>query len=196
MNKSVYEKENVLETFPFSLGRDVDKYKLADGISEQIAELFQKTDNAEIYTRIDELDEEVLDKLAYDFKIEWYEPLDSVENKRKTVKECIMVHKYKGTKFALETALRCLYDDVEVFEWQDYGGEPYHFKVVIYDTSNDFSKRSRVIEKIMYYKNLRSVLDSIVFEVGVKTETPVKCGVIIGAKYKKIGVEVNVYGLE
>lgn len=196
MSEYVTDGKSILGTFPNSLARDDDKRKLAESISNELARLIADTDKAATFTRINELDEPLLDILAADFKVDWYDYEGTLEEKRKTIRECIDVHRYKGTKFAVETALKGVYDNVKVSEWFEYGGEPFHFKVTIYDSSNDVEKRSRVLERIKYYKNLRSVLDDVVFMVGTNVEIPLYMGIRVGSIYKIIGSEVKVYGME
>lgn len=196
MSKYVTDSKSILATFPPTLAWDDDKRKLAESISESIAQIMTDTDKAAIFTRIDDLDEPLLDILAADFNVDWYDYEGTVEEKRKTIRECIDVHRYKGTKYAVETALKSVYENVRVSEWFEYGGEPYQFKVTIYDSANDVEKRSRIIDKIKYYKNLRSVLDDIVFKIGTSAEMPLKVGIRVGAVYKKIGSEVKMYGVE
>lgn len=196
MSKYVTDGKSILGTFPNSLARDDDKRKLAESVSNVLAQLMADTDKAAIFTRINELDEPLLDILAADLKVDWYDYEGALEEKRKTIWECIDVHRYKGTKFAVETALRGVYENVKVSEWFEYDGEPYHFMVTIYDSSNDEEKRQRILDKIKYYKNLRSVLDDVVFVVGANVEVPLYIGVKMGSIYKKIGSEVKMYGVE
>lgn len=196
MSEYVTDGKSILGTFPNSLARDDDKRKLAESISDELARLMADTDKAAIFTRIDDLDEPLLDILAADLKVDWYDYEGTIEEKRKTIRECIDIHRYKGTKFAVETALKGVYDNVKVSEWFEYGGEPFHFKVTIYDSSNDVEKRSRVLERIKYYKNLRSVLDDVVFMVGANVEVPLYMGIRVGSIYKKIRSEVKMYGVE
>lgn len=196
MSKYVTDGKSILETFPYSLARDDDKRKLAESISDELARLMADTDKAAIFTRINDLDEPLLDILAADLKVEWYDYEGTLEEKRKTIRECIDVHRYKGTKFAVETALKGVYDNVVISEWFEYGGEPFHFMVTIYDSSNDVEKRQRVLEKIRYYKNLRSVLDNVVFMVGTNVNVPLTVGIKAGIAYKRIGREVKMYGME
>lgn len=196
MSKLITDAAAILGTFPFSLARDEDKEKLAKSIVGSLAGLMADTDKEQIYTRISSLDEPLLDILAKDLKVDWYDYEGTLSEKRKTIAECINVHRYKGTKYAVETALKSVYDNVRVSEWFEYGGEPYHFKVTIYDSTNDVEKRSRILDKIKYYKNLRSVLDDVVFMIGTSAEMPLKVSISAGAIYKKIGSEVKMYGLE
>ncbi|MDE6727911.1 MAG: phage tail protein I [Oscillospiraceae bacterium] len=193
MSKYVTDRDAILATFPGALARDDDKLALVEGIADEIAQLMADTDKAAIFTRMDELDEPLLDILAADLKVDWYDYEGTLEEKRKTIRECIDVHRYKGTKFAVETALRGVYDNVKVSEWFEYGGEPFHFMVTIYDSSNDVEKRQRVLDKVKYYKNLRSVLDDVVFVVGANVEIPLFVGVKMGSVFKKIGSEVKIY---
>lgn len=196
MSEYVTDSKSILAAFPYTLSRDNDKLKLAESFSAEIAQLMSDTDKAAIYPRIDDLDEPLLDILAADLKVDWYDYEGTIEEKRKTIRECIDVHRYKGTKYAVETALKSVYDNVRVSEWFEYGGEPYHFKVTIYDSANDDEKRSRILDKIKYYKNLRSVLDDVIFMIGKSAEMPLKVGIKAGAIYKRIGSEVKMYGLE
>ncbi len=194
MNRLVSEKEALLTAFPYSLSREERLKKLADVIAGKLIKVVGETACVSVFPNVDELPEEVLDILAVDLKIQWYEIDAPISSKRQTVKECIRIHKYKGTKYAVETALRGIYEDVRVLEWNEYGGEPYHFKVVIYDSSNDREKRDRVLQKVDYYKNARSVLEETIFEVGVSTDVPIKTAIRPCGMIKRIRSEVKNYG--
>ena len=195
MSKPISDKNALLSAFPYSMARDESKLKLAEAAAEQLAALVFDAKSAEIFTRVEELPEGLLDILAADFKVDWYDFEGSLEEKRRTIRECMNIHKYKGTKYAVETALKSVYDEVYVKEWYEYGGEPFHFKVVIYDSSNDKEKRARVLAKVQYYKNLRSVLEETVYEVGISSDIAVSAAFRPGGIYKKIYCEVKNYGL-
>lgn len=196
MSKLATNRENLLEGFPESLSISKDKEKMAKGVSNALAKTVFDTDRAAIYTQINALPEALLDILAYDFKVEWYDYEGSIEEKRKTILECFAIHRFKGTKFAVENALEGIYSQVKVSEWFEYGGEPYHFSVTINDSTKDEEKRTRILEKVQYYKNLRSVLDSVKFIIGIDTKVTVNIGVKSGIAYKRIGGSVKAYGLD
>lgn len=194
MSRLVTEKDAILAAFPYSLTRDDDKEKLADAIAEELIRTIAQSEYAAVFPRVDELPEQVLDALAYDLNVEWYDYEGTLSEKRRTIRECMQVHRYKGTKYAVETALRSVYEEVRVTEWFEYGGEPYHFKVIIYDSSNDKNKRDRIIAKVQYYKNLRSVLEETIFEIGISADIGVSAAVKPCGIYKKIKCEVMNYG--
>nr|DAW26131.1 MAG TPA: tail protein [Caudoviricetes sp.] len=194
MSKLITEKDALIATFPYSLSRDTDKLKLAVTVADGLVEMSVQLEYAMIFSRVDELPEEILDILAVDLNIQWYDNEADIECKRSTIKECMHINKYKGTKYAIEKALKSVYDDVRVIEWNEYGGEPYHFKIIIYDSSNDREKRDRVLDKVKYYKNLRSVLEETIFETGINTDIAVLAAFKTCGIHKRIGCEVKNYG--
>lgn len=196
MSSLISDKNALLSALPFSLSRDENKEKLADAIAAELVTLSSQSELAEIFPRVDKLPEGVLDILAADFNVSWYDFEGDISEKRKTIKECMNIHRYKGTKYAVETALKSVYDEVFVKEWFEYGGEPFHFKVIIYDSANDKEKRSRILAKVQYYKNLRSVLEETVFEIGISSNIAVSAAFRPGGIYKRIYCEVKNYGLE
>lgn len=194
MSKLITEKDAFIATFPYSLSRDTDKLNLAVTVADGLVEMSVQLEYAMIFSRVDELPEEILDILAVDLNIQWYDNEADIECKRSTIKECMHINKYKGTKYAIEKALKSVYDDVRVIEWNEYGGEPYHFKIIIYDSSNDREKRDRVLDKVKYYKNLRSVLEETIFETGINTDIAVSAAFKTCGIHKRIGCEVKNYG--
>lgn len=165
MNNSQYgiNVENLLFTLPWALKNDPDMIAIASVIADELTKHLQNIDKVNIYSRIDELPEELLDILAYDFKVDWWNGDYTLEEKRNTLKNHWRVHKILGTKAAVETAISAIYPDTKVSEWFEYGGEPYHFRLLVDATFEnvDQEKHRRVLERVEYYKNLRSVLDEI-----------------------------------
>lgn len=165
--------ENLLRVFPEALGHDKSITALAQAAACVAVEHRKELQRLTIYTRIDELPEWLLDILAKDFKVDWYDPDYSLAQKRQTIKDSWHVHRTLGTKAAVETAIRAIYPDAEVKEWFEYNGEPYHFKLLI-DASYervDQAKHQRVLERVDYYKPLRSVLDEVEYRDAGATAT-------------------------
>ncbi len=189
-------KDSIFKQYPPVLASDVRFAALGEVLAEQLAKNKELCNNAIIYAAIDTLSEEILDALAYDFRVEWYDYEGTIEEKRKTISECVSIHRYKGTKYAVETALKSVYDTVKVKEWYEYGGEPFHFKVIIYDSSGNEEKRNRILAKVKYYKNLRSHLEETVFMIGLNADMSLFAGIKMSGMYKRIYCEVKNYGVE
>lgn len=155
--------DNLLRTLPSVLQNDASMQALASSISSVLAARPAEIDLLRIYTQIDSLPEELLDILAYDFKVDWWDANYTLDEKRKTLKDSWNVHRILGTKAAVEKAISAIYSDTQVNEWFDYGGDPYHFKLLIDATYENVDpvKHKRVLDRVAFYKNLRSVLDEV-----------------------------------
>lgn len=149
---------NFADYLPETLKRDPKMKALAAAVTEQMLGVSGEIDNVLIYSRIDELPEELIDILAFDMHVDWYDYYYPIEIKRAVVKNSVKVHKKLGTKYAVETALRCVYKNVGISEWFEYGAKPYYFKINL-DTSGECFLESTfldIISKVKFYKNLRS----------------------------------------
>ena len=157
--------ENLLFTLPEVLRRDEQMQALAAGVAEVLAQRPAEVERLLIYPRIDSLPEELLDRLAYDFKVDWWDAEYTLAEKRQTLKDSWQVHRHLGTKAAVERAISAIYPETKVLEWFEYGGEPYCFKLEIDLTKTGFDKQrqKRVLDRVEYYKNLRSHLDGVYY---------------------------------
>ena len=67
-------------------------------------ELLDNTINVLIYSRINDLSEDVLNALAHQFHIEGWELAQTEQEKRNLIKSAIELHRYKGTLLGIKTA--------------------------------------------------------------------------------------------
>jgi len=186
--------ENMLLTLPSYLRNDKDMVALAESVAETMSGLSGEIDSIRIYAMIDKLPEELLDILAYDFKVDWWDPNYTLEEKRQTFKDSWRVHRKLGTKFAVERAISAIYKDTFVAEWFQYGGMPFDFKLMIDATYEDadLEKHKRVIDRVEYYKNLRSTPYSIEYTAHPQGECIACVGVAAIAMALTMTVEVDV----
>ena len=158
------------EILPISLQKSKEIQALTQSFDTVLSEIFQKIPNTLIYSRIDELNEEVLDLLAWQFHIEGWELANSIEEKRNLVKKAIELHKYKGTKYAIKEAAKLLNIDAKITEWFEYGGEPFKFKVDLSLSNKQITAdiRDKLIRLINEYKNERSWLEELILSYFTK----------------------------
>lgn len=163
MNKHGLTKENLVATLPPALRTDPSVVALAEALGEVLAVRPAEIERLRIYPAIDTLDESLLDILAHDFKVDWWDPEYSLEEKRRTLKDSWRVHRILGTRAAVEMAISAIYPHTQVLEWFEYGGEPYHFRLNINITSDsgDKTRQKRVLDRLNFYKSLRSHNDGV-----------------------------------
>jgi phage tail P2-like protein len=179
---------DLTRALPPTLKADETMYALAKTIEAELKETIQLSRQNIIYARIDELPEALLDILAYDMHIDWYDSRYNVEAKRRIIKDSVKVHKRLGTKYAVEKALSDVFpQNSRVEEWFEYGGEPYRFRVIIDITDEEVTAEKQAITfaNIFFYKNLRSHLD------GLRYRTEQEARLRTGA-HSGLGVSVSV----
>lgn len=167
MSNHSLSAQNLLATLPQVLQNDPDMAALASSIADILAKRKEEIRRVAIYSRIDELPEDLLDILAYDFKIDWWDYDYTIEQKRQIFRDSFFVHKRLGTVGAVKTAISAIYPNTTVQEWFEYRGEPYTFRLVI-DATNfavNTEKHRKALLLVEYYKNMRSVLDLLVYEI-------------------------------
>lgn len=156
------------EFLPGALRHDPKMIALARALTEQLLTVSGSMDNVLIYSRFEELPEDLVDILAYDMHVDWYDYSYPLQVKRDLVKNSVKVHKKMGTKYAMETALGSIWPKSEVEEWFNYGGEPHHFRVVC-DVTEDriTASLAQLVKAIRMYKRLSSHLDGIVYQTRI-----------------------------
>ncbi|WP_297888916.1 phage tail protein I [Sulfurihydrogenibium sp.] len=154
----------IKEVLPPSLRQDENITKLVEVFDNSFTDINEKVQNVLIYSRIDELPEELLDLLAWQFHIEGYELANSLEEKRNLLKNAIQLHRYKGTKYALLKVLETLNLQGNIQEWYEYNGEPYRFKVDVGISNKELTPEliDKLINLINEYKNERSLLEELI----------------------------------
>ena len=156
---------NFADYLPETLKRDPKMKALAAAVTEQMLGVSGEIDNVLIYSRIDELPEELIDILAFDMHVDWYDYSYPLAAKRDILKNSVKVHKKMGTKYAIEKGLSGLYPISEVEEWFEYGGQPHHFHIVCDVSSNRITASYReIVNAVKMYKRLSSWLDEIVYQ--------------------------------
>ena len=79
-------RENLLLIVPPALTHDPAMMARAAADAEALTARLAEIDQVRVISNIDGLNETVLDILARDFKVDWWDPEYSVEEKRRTLK--------------------------------------------------------------------------------------------------------------
>lgn len=155
---------DLIGTMPFSISQDKEVQRVAKAVEANLNLAAKCIPLVAVYARIDELPEEILDSLAWQFHMDIYDDGADIEVKRNYVKTAIQYHRYKGTVWAVKEATAAVSKNAEVKEWFDYGGEPYHFKAVTEKPISTLEELRSLIQTMMDAKNVRSWLDGIEYK--------------------------------
>lgn len=170
MSETIYDSD-FTKYLPQPLTHDPKMIALAKAAANEMLTVSGAVENVLIYSRIDDLPEELVDILAYDLHVDWYDYSYPLAAKRALLKSSVRVHKKMGTKYAIEKALSALYPESEVEEWFEYGGEPGHFHIVCDVTDSRITASySDIVRAVRLYKRLSAHMDEVVYQSHIHCE--------------------------
>lgn len=162
---------SLLDILPPNLLADEQINAAAQALDDELQKITAATKEALLLPRLDELPEEVINLLAWQWHVDFYEPVGmDIETKRRLIKNSIAWHRIKGTPAAVEEVVSAIFDTSHVQEWFEYGGKPYHFKVVTEDVTTDEDVLERMRRAIHAAKNARSWLETVEFILHLQDE--------------------------
>ena len=160
------ENVSLLEILPESIKNDEKIYALAKTLDSELQNLSRQSKIPLHLPRLDELNHEILNELAYQYHLDFFEPERmTLEVKRKLIANAILQHKKYGTKFAVEKLLNTLSRGAKISEWFNYDGIPYHFKVNLRGLKDLDDDGERIMRAIEITKSVRDWIDDFDFDL-------------------------------
>ncbi len=114
---------------PPSIASDKNIQDLFTAIDPNLQLVSEAVSEAFIISRIRELPEPVLDLLAWQWHVDFYELAKNIDAKRDMVLGSIAWHRKKGTRWAIIKALEMLGVEARFISWQEEGADPYTFAI-------------------------------------------------------------------
>jgi len=142
--------------------QDVAVQGFSAALTPQFRRLAEEAGKVAIYSRIDDLPEDVLDVLAWQFSVDWYDPDADVATKRKAIKEALEIHKIKGTPAAVQRVVEIYFGDGDVEEWFQYGGQPGFFRVRTSNPEATNEKAALFAKAVNAVKRLSAYLEAVI----------------------------------
>lgn len=149
-----------------TMQQDLDVQGFTAALNLQIQQLAAETINVLSYSRIDDLPEEVLDILAWQFNVDWYDAKSEIAVKRQAINEALLIHQIRGTPAAVQKVVEIYLGDGDVEEWFDYEGLPYHFRITTNNPEATNEKATLLATAVDKVKRKSTVLDSVIIKTG------------------------------
>lgn len=162
---------DVLRDLPPSLSTDEKAEAIAKAATEWLLQVDKGTKTLNLFDDWSQMPDGVLKHLAWAYHVDgWSDRLP--RKKRETlVKSAINWHRHKGTVGLVETVVTELYQDAKLQENWEYGGRPYHFRILLGGLAMDKEFRATLLERIRDVKNTRSILDGLYYLQNVESES-------------------------
>ena len=154
-------------------------------VDEVLEDIFYKNSSFKkgFFYHIDEINEKHY-KATFDLENLPIEP---------NFKEPLKTHFLEGTNKSLSLALKVSGLDIEIKQWYEYGGKPYHFKASINasKTGINFSDLKRLDEIINEYKNVRSICQSVKISQSIEVMQKSKSAFISGEEIEILPYQIT-----
>lgn len=149
--------------FPAEM-KSAERIALAYAFDQQKKKFLGNVKKVYLWADLSNVDEDKLDFLAVENRVLFYDENFPVETKRKLIENSVYWHMILGTSQSMKEIINIIFgnENTSIEEWYMYGGEPYHFRILI-----DSSDKNTLIDmddieyKIKLYKRLSAHLDSI-----------------------------------
>ena len=152
---------NLIDFQNFYMQNDRTAKRICKALNTIYLEVARGTFLAAFYWRLDELEDEILDEIAWELDVDFYSNSLPKKSKVELIRKSNFIKQLKGTTGAVETFLASLFGRSKVNEWFDYSGEPYHFIVDIWNQNDVFDLLDVFFASIDKVKNVRSFLEKV-----------------------------------
>ncbi|WP_449602463.1 phage tail protein I [Paenibacillus sp. Marseille-Q9583] len=149
------------DILPPNLARDPAIAAAATALDFELQQTAILIERLDIFGRANEWTEEEVAELAWQFKPPYYDPDLPIEQRRELVRTAIPFYRRKGTPGAVEDLIALLFGEGRVEEWWEYGGDPYHFRVLTNNADVTTTRAHEFIRAVDAVKRLSAVLDSV-----------------------------------
>ena len=171
---------------PPSIKDDDTVRNIISSIDPELLQVSDSISEAFIISRIDSLPEPVLDLLAWQWHVDFYELANSISAKREMVKSSIEWHRHKGTRYAIIKALEMLGVEAKFTAWyeeEENKDNPYTFAIDakltgIFWERVDWTKPTQTIRRaILESKAARSYMSRLFVYFEDETSYKINVGV-------------------
>jgi len=154
---------SLYEILPFNIKSDnIEVQALSYAVQQSLSMLCKFSDGVRIMAAIDNMPEKVINNLAVELNLPCFHPESNIDVKRTLVKDAFIWHTIAGTASAIRRYFSTISQDTDIQEWFDYGGDPYHFRIIVTVPENQEVTEDILIDmaqQIVKLKNARSILD-------------------------------------
>ncbi len=129
-------------------------------LDRQLKKFHELANRVTVWSDLDNVNPKYYDNLAMTIRAPYYKSEYTDEQKLALIKSALRTRRFAGTKKAIEELLQHTFEDSEFISWQDYGGEPYHFKIVLSDEPTEEGKKlfNTMLKRV---KAARSIIDEV-----------------------------------
>jgi len=155
---------SILNLMPPNIASDKNVKMAAQAFDEVLRDIIKKIPNVAVISNLilnKIVDEVLIDLLAWQFHVDFYDPKMPINIKRELVMKSLDWHFRKGTPSVVEDLVTTVFSKAEIQEWFEYEGLPYRFRIYTEEQLPNVETLENFIQAIKSVKNTRSWFDTI-----------------------------------
>ena len=169
--------KNMVRMLPEPMRRDDGTAAMARVAAEELERRGIESGLPRLWGRFDDMAGALLDILAEDLGLTWYDSDAPAAVKRELLKNSGQVFRRLGTKWAVENVIGTYFGEGFVREWFEYDGEPGHFRVYSPNPSVNQERLEEFLSLLERVKRTSAKLDGIF--ISLTGQTPIYAGVAV-----------------
>ena len=169
--------KNMVRMLPEPMKRDDGTAAMARVAAEELERRGIESGLPRLWGRFDDMAGDLLDILAEDLGLTWYDSDAPAAVKRELLKNSGQVFRRLGTKWAVENVIGTYFGEGFVREWFEYDGEPGHFRVYSPNPSVNQERLEEFLSLLERVKRTSAKLDGIF--ISLTGHTPIYAGVAV-----------------
>lgn len=148
---------------------------LSEVIDQYIKEIDDVYNGLFLMHNLDQFDDRVLDEIAKDRSIVWYDSALPIKHKANIIKNYRSTYKNLGTESAILQLIHDYWGSAgSIDNWYDYGGSHHRFKITINDVAFDkafLEAYGRFLSSLSWVKSADTWLDGVCIKHNINTNT-------------------------
>ena len=167
----------MVRMLPEPMKRDDGTAAMARVAAEELERRGIESGLPRLWGRFDDMAGDLLDILAEDLGVTWYDSDAPAAVKRELLKNSGQVFRRLGTKWAVENVIGTYFGEGFVREWFEYDGEPGHFRVYSPNPSVNQERLEEFLSLLERVKRTSAKLDGIF--ISLTGQMPIYAGVAV-----------------
>lgn len=155
------------DALPQILAKEPWAQAMAYAVSNQLVRLLAYADGIMVLASIDKMPDTVLDALASELRLPYYDPTYSTTVKRELIRGGLQYWATVGTPESLTKILINIFGDAEIEEWFEYGGEPGYFRILTTNPNVSGETLEQFRKTAQDVKRLSAWVEEVLVELGL-----------------------------
>lgn len=161
------QNARITDAIPKILAKEPWAQAMAYAVNKQLSRLISYADGIMLQANVEKMPDAVLDVLAAELRLPYYDPSYSTAIKRELIRGGLQYWATVGTPESLTKILINIFGDAEIEEWFEYGGDPGYFRILTTNPNVSGATLEQFRKTAQDVKRLSAWLEEVLVDLGL-----------------------------